>query len=256
MNFKRIISCLDLFNGRIIKGINFKNLVDIGDPIDIVKYYTDEGCDEIVILDVSASIENKKQKYNFINKISIKTNIPITVGGGINCCEDFEYLFNSGADKIALNSHIISNFEFIENIKFKYGSQCLVASLDVKRFTFNEEFYFWNIYKKSGKHVTGFNLYDLVLKFLNLGVGEFIITSIDRDGTKKGYDNELINKISNLINNSVIVSGGGGNLKSLLYILKNKNVNSILLASVLHNKNYNIFDIKNFLFNNGLLVRI
>jgi len=256
MNIKRIIPCLDLFNNRIIKGVNFKNLIDVGDPVDIAKYYTDEGCDEIVILDVSASIENKKQKYDFISKISLKTKIPITVGGGINSEEDFKNMFNSGADKIALNSYIINNFNFIKNIKFKYGSQCLIASIDVKRLFFNNSFYFWEVYKRSGKYLTKFNLYDLVLKFLDLGVGEFMITSIDRDGTKFGYDTELINKISNIINNSIIVSGGGSNLKNILYILKNKNVNSILFASVLHNKKYRIFSIKNFLLNNGLSVRI
>ncbi|XXS36674.1 MAG: imidazole glycerol phosphate synthase subunit HisF [Candidatus Nasuia deltocephalinicola] len=255
MNFKRIIPCLDLYNGRIIKGVKFKNLIDIGDPLSVTSYYCDEGADEITILDISAGIENKNQTYNLINKVSMQINIPITVGGGIKSYCDFKNLFNSGADKISLNSHIIDNFNFIKNIKFLYGSQCIISAIDVKKIFFNKFFYFWNVYKKSGKLDSNFNLKDLIIKFSNMGIGEFIITSIDRDGTKSGFDLELLSKISNIINTNITASGGGGDLNSILNIFKLKNINSVLLASVLHNKIYSIFSIKNYLFNNGVLVR-
>ncbi|BEH03961.1 imidazole glycerol phosphate synthase catalytic subunit [Candidatus Nasuia deltocephalinicola] len=256
MNYKRIIPCLDFFNGRIIKGTNFKNLVDIGDPLDVSKFYNDEGADEIAFLDISASIENRNQINHIISKISSKISIPLTVGGGIKSFLDFKNLFNSGADKISVNTHLIENFNFIEKIKLIYGSQCLISALDVKRFYNFNKIYYWNVYKKSGKIKTKYNLNDLIIKFLKLGIGELLITSIDRDGTLKGFDKELILKLSKIININIIVSGGGGSLLSILDILKIKNVNSLLLASILHNKIYSIFFIKNFLLNNGILLKI
>ncbi|AGS33164.1 imidazoleglycerol phosphate synthase, cyclase subunit [Candidatus Nasuia deltocephalinicola str. NAS-ALF] len=255
MNFKRIIACLDFFNGRIIKGIKFNNLIDIGDPLDVAEYYNDNGADELVILDVSASIENKSQTLSFINKICSKITVPLTVGGGVKSLEDFKNLFNSGADKISINSHIINKPEFIKKIKFFYGSQCIIAALDIKRIFIDKNFIFWKIYKKSGKTDTKYNLFDLILKFSDLGVGEFLITSIDRDGTKLGFDKELLEKISNISNLNIIASGGGGGLNSILEVLKIKNINSLLLASIIHNKFYTISHIKAFLLNSGINVK-
>ncbi|WP_259289751.1 imidazole glycerol phosphate synthase subunit HisF [Candidatus Nasuia deltocephalinicola] len=252
---KRLIPCLDLFNGRIIKGINFNNLIDVGDPVDVASYYNDEGADELVILDITASIENKTQVFSYISKISSKISIPLTVGGGVKSLNDFKNLFNCGADKISLNSSILENFDIIKDVKYKYGKQCLVAALDVKKYYSKNNFYYWNIYKKSGKINSNFNLFDILLKFYNIGIGELLLTSIDKDGTKSGYDLQLINKIASFLKVNIIVSGGGGDLLSLLNIFKIKNIDAMLLASVLHNKKYTIFFIKNFLFNNGILFK-
>lgn len=254
MNIKRIIPCLDFFNNRIIKGTRFKNLIDIGDPVDVANYYSDEGADEIVFLDISAGIENNNLTYNIIENISCKISIPLIIGGGVKSIQDFKNLFNSGADKVSVNSCIIENFNFIKEIKLKYGSQCLIGAIDVKKF-FKNSFFYWNVYKKSGKIDTKYNLNDIILKFTNLGIGELLITSIDKDGTKSGFDIELLNKISKIININIIASGGAGNLKSLLNAFKIKNINSILLASILHNKNYSIYLIKKFLFSNGVFIR-
>ncbi|WP_259288716.1 imidazole glycerol phosphate synthase subunit HisF [Candidatus Nasuia deltocephalinicola] len=252
---KRLIPCLDLFDGRIIKGVNFNNLIDIGDPVDVATYYNDEGADELVILDITASLENKTQVFSYISKISSKISIPLTVGGGVKSLNDFKNLFNCGADKISLNSSILENFNIIREVKYKYGKQCLVAALDVKKYFFNDNFYYWNIYKKSGKINSNFNLFDILIKFQNIGIGELLLTSIDKDGTESGYDLELINKITSFLKVNIIVSGGGGSLLSLLNVFKIKNINAILLASILHNKKYTIFFIKNFLFNNGIFFK-
>ncbi|WP_259292948.1 imidazole glycerol phosphate synthase subunit HisF [Candidatus Nasuia deltocephalinicola] len=252
---KRLIPCLDLFNGRIIKGVKFNNLIDIGDPVDVASYYNDEGADELVILDITASLENKTQIFSYISKISSKISIPLTVGGGVKSLNDFKDLFNCGADKISLNSSILENFNIIKEVKYKYGKQCLVAALDVKKYYINNNFYYWNIYKKSGKINSNFNLFDILLKFQNIGIGELLLTSIDRDGTKSGYDLELINKITSFLKVNIIVSGGGGGLSSLLNVFKIQNIDAILLASVLHNKKYKISFIKNFLFNNGVFLK-
>ncbi len=252
---KRLIPCLDLFNGRIIKGVNFNNLIDIGDPVDVAAYYNDEGADELVILDITATLENKTQTFSYINKISSKISIPLTVGGGVSSLDDFKNIFNCGADKISLNSGVLENFNIIREVKYKYGKQCLVGALDVKKYYFNNNFYYWNIYKKSGKINSNFNLFDILIKFQNLGIGELLLTSIDKDGTKSGYDLELIDKISSFLKINIIVSGGGGSLSSLLNIFKIKNIDAILIASILHSKKYTIFFIKNFLFNNGIFFK-
>ncbi|WP_259286254.1 imidazole glycerol phosphate synthase subunit HisF [Candidatus Nasuia deltocephalinicola] len=252
---KRLIPCLDLFNGRIIKGINFNNLIDIGDPVDVASYYNDEGADELVILDITASLENKTQMFSYIGKISSRISIPLTVGGGVKSLNDFKNLFNCGADKISLNSSVLENFNIIKEIKYKYGKQCLVVALDVKKYYLNDNFYYWNIYKKSGKINSNFNLFDILIKFQKTGIGELLLTSIDKDGTKSGYDLELINKINSFLKVNIIVSGGGGDLFSLLNIFKIKNIDAILVASILHNKKYTIFFIKNFLFNNGIFFK-
>ncbi len=252
---KRLIPCLDLFNGRIIKGVNFNNLTDIGDPVDVASYYNDEGADELVILDITAGIEKKTQSFYYISKISSKISIPLTIGGGVKSLNDFKNLFNCGADKISLNSSILENFDIIREVKCKYGKQCLVAALDVKKYYSNKNFYYWNVYKKSGKINSNFNLFDILIKFYNIGIGELLLTSIDKDGTRSGYDLQLINKIASFFKINIIVSGGGGNLLSLLNIFKIKNIDAILLASILHSKKYTIFFIKNFLFNNGILFK-
>ncbi len=252
---KRLIPCLDLFNGRIIKGINFNNLIDIGDPTDVASYYNDEGADELVVLDITASLENKTQMFSYISKISSRISIPLTVGGGVKSLDDFKNLFNCGADKISLNSNILENFNIIKEVKYKYGKQCLVAALDVKKYYLKSNFYYWNIYKKSGKINSNFNLFDILIKFQNIGIGELLLTSIDKDGTRSGYDLELINKINSFLKVNIIVSGGGGDLLSLLNVFKIKNIDAILIASILHNKKYTIFFIKNFLFNNGVFLK-
>lgn len=253
--YKRIIPCLDFYNGRIVKGVNFKNLIDIGDPISVASYYNDEGADELVFLDISATLEKKKLINHYINKISSKLFIPLTIGGGIKNIEDIKLILDSGADKVSLNSSILNNSFLIKKISDKYGSQCLISALDVKKKKIKNS-KFWTIYKNSGKICTKINIFDLIIKFIYLGVGEFLITSIDYDGTQSGFDLKLMNKISFISNISLISSGGAGNLIDILNILKINNINSVLLASILHNKKYTIQFIKNFLYNNGVKIRI
>lgn len=253
--YKRIIPCLDFYNGRVVKGVGFKNLLDIGDPINVAKYYNDEGADELTFLDISATLEKRPQISYYINKISSKVFIPLTVGGGIKTLENIKNLFDSGADKISLNSFFINNPNFIYEIFKKYGAQCLVSALDVKKKIINNSS-FWGVYKNSGKIYTNINIFDLIIKFSYLGVGEFLITSIDNDGSKSGFDLELMYKLSNISKISLIASGGAGSLLDILNILKIPNIDSVLIASILHNKKYSIFSIKNFLYNNGLKIRL
>ncbi|ASS47016.1 Imidazole glycerol phosphate synthase cyclase subunit [Candidatus Nasuia deltocephalinicola] len=254
-SYKRIIPCLDFYEGRIVKGINFKNLIDIGDPVSVSSYYNDEGADELVFLDISATIEKRSLINYYINKISSKIFIPLTVGGGIKNINDIKNIFDSGADKVSLNSSLLNNPFFIKIISEKYGSQCLVSALDVKKKLYNNS-KFWGVYKNSGKIFTGFNIFDIIIKFYNLGVGEFLITSIDSDGTKLGFDLELMNKLSFISNISLISSGGAGKLIDILNIFKISSIDCVLLASILHNKKYTISYIKNYLYNNGVKIKL
>lgn len=254
-SIKRIIPCLDFFNGRVVKGVNFNNLVDVGDPVDVASFYNDEGADELVFLDISATLENRSQILFYVNKISSKIFIPLTIGGGINSLNDVKNLLSSGADKVSLNSSVITNPSFINDIKIKYGSQCLVIAVDVKRIFLKKSFSHWGVFKNSGKIYTNLNIFDLILRVISIGAGEILLTSIDKDGTKSGFDLELIYRLSNLISIPIIISGGLGCLIDLIDIFKLNNVESILIASILHNYKYSIYNFKKFLFNNGIFVK-
>lgn len=251
---KRIIPCIDYYNDRIVKGINFNNLLDIGDPISVSLYYNNEGADELVMLDISANLDNKKKIVKYINKINSKINIPLIIGGGIKTINDVKIFLNSGADKVSLNTSIINDFNMVSDIKNIYGSQCIVIAIDYKKNIF-KNFYNLIIYKNSGKINTLLTLYDLIINYNNIGIGEFLLTSIDKDGTNNGYDLEVISKISKISKNSIIVSGGLGSYKDLLNIFKIKNINAVLGASIFHSKKYSIFNLKNFLFNNGYNIK-
>ncbi|ADM89785.1 putative imidazole glycerol phosphate synthase, cyclase subunit [Candidatus Zinderia insecticola CARI] len=249
---KRIIPCLDIKKGRVVKGTNFLNLKDAGDPILIAEKYYKEGADEITFLDINASYKGKKIILDIIRKISSKIFIPLTVGGGIKNIFDVKNILNSGADKVCINTSAILNPFLIREIKNIYGSQCLVVAIDVKK----DKNKNWRIFTHGGRNLTNLNIIEWVKKVSFLGAGEILITSMDKDGTCNGFDIKLIKKISNSINIPVIASGGAGNLNSFFEVLKYGKADAVLAASVFHYNKLNIKKVKEFLYKNKIFIRL
>jgi len=207
----RIIPCLDVKNGRVVKGINFVDLKDAGDPVEQAKVYSDGGADEICFLDITASNENRDTIYNVVKDTSKKCFVPLTVGGGVRSIEDINKLLNCGADKVSINTAAVQNAELVIESSKKFGSQCIVVAIDAKK---NGEI--WEVFTHGGRKNTGINAIEFAKKMEECGAGELLITSMDRDGTQVGYDIDLMNKISSTINIPVIASGGVGNLDHLV----------------------------------------
>ena len=246
----RIIPCLDVKMGRVVKGINFENLIDAGDPVAQAKFYYDEGADEICFLDISASQENRSTILDLVKKVSKVCFIPFTVGGGIKEIEDFSNLLKCGADKISINSAAIKNPNLISQAAKKFGSQCVVVAIDAKKNSKGS----YEIFSHGGKIPTGIDAVDWAKKSAELGAGEILLTSMDRDGTKIGYDLNLIKKITNQISIPVIASGGVGNLQHLSDGIKS-GASAVLAASIFHFKEYSIKQAKEFLIKQGIGVK-
>ena len=249
---KRIIPCLDIKNGRVVKGINFVNLVDAGDPSEQAKIYNDNGADEICFLDISASHENRNIMLEVVKKTTEKCFVPLTVGGGIRNLEDISNLLLAGADKVSINTAAVNNENLIKESAEKFGSQCIVVAVDAKKINDNK----WEVFTHGGRNSTGKDVLKFVEKAESLGAGEILLTSMDRDGTKKGYDLDLTKKVSNLVNIPVIASGGVGNLEHLHQGIKIGKANAVLAASIFHFGEFSIKDEKKYLHSKVIPVRI
>jgi cyclase len=247
----RIIPCLDVKNGRVVKGINFVDLKDAGDPVEQAKVYSDGGADEICFLDITASNENRNTIYNVVKDTSKKCFVPLTVGGGVRSIEDINKLLNCGADKVSINTAAVQNAELVIESSKKFGSQCIVVAIDAKK---NGEI--WEVFTHGGRKNTGINAIEFAKKMEECGAGELLITSMDRDGTQVGYDIDLMNKISSIINIPVIASGGVGNLDHLVDGIKLGKASAVLAASIFHYGKYSVKEAKQYLDSKGIPVRI
>ena len=249
---KRIIPCLDVNDGRVVKGINFVNLRDAGDPVEVAAAYDKAGADEVVFLDITASSDHRATVVDMVRKVAEKVFIPFTVGGGIRTVEDFKVLLREGADKISINSSAINTPELIGNAAYKFGSQCVVVAIDARR---REDGSGWNVYKNGGRIDTGLDAVEWAMKANRLGAGEILLTSMDCDGTKAGYDIELTRQIADNVSIPVIASGGAGTKEHFYEALTEGHADAALAASLFHYKELEIMDLKNYLADRGVSVR-
>ena len=247
----RIIPCLDVKNGRVVKGINFLNLKDAGDPVEQAKIYSDSGADEICFLDITASNENRDTIYDVVERTSKKCFVPLTVGGGVRGAEDIKKLLNCGADKVSINTAAVQNPKVIIESSKKFGSQCIVVAIDAKK-NGNK----WEVFTHGGRNNTTLDAIEFAKKMEDNGAGELLVTSMDRDGTQVGYDNDLMFKISSTVNIPVIASGGVGNLDHLVDGIRLGNASAVLAASIFHYGTYSINEAKQYLNLKGIPVRI
>ena len=249
---KRIIPCLDVNDGRVVKGINFVNLRDAGDPVEVAAAYDKAGAGEVVFLDITASSDHRATVVDMVRKVAEKVFIPFTVGGGIRTVEDFKVLLREGADKISINSSAINTPELIGNAADKFGSQCVVVAIDARR---REDGSGWNVYKNGGRIDTGLDAVEWAMKANRLGAGEILLTSMDCDGTKAGYDIELTRQIADNVSIPVIASGGAGTKEHFYEALTEGHADAALAASLFHYKELEIMDLKNYLADRGVSVR-
>lgn len=249
---KRIIPCLDVHNARVVKGVNFVNLKDAGDPVSVGAAYDRAGADELVFLDITASSDDRTIKLDMVRRVAEAVFIPFTVGGGIRTVEDFKLILREGADKIAVNTAAIMNPSLIEEAADKFGSQCVVLAVDAKRRADGSG---WNIYKNGGRVDMGIDAVEWVMKAVSLGAGEVLVTSMDCDGTKDGYDIELTRCISENVPVPVIASGGAGTKEHFYEALTDGQADAVLAASLFHYKELEIKDLKDYLYGRGISVR-
>lgn len=250
---KRIIPCLDVKDGRVVKGTQFVNLKDAGDPVEVAKFYDRSGADELVFLDITASSDARATVVDMVRKVAENVFIPFTVGGGIRMVEDFKMLLREGADKISINSSAIDRPELISEAADKFGSQCVVVAIDARR---REDQSGWNVYKNGGRVDTGLDAIEWAKKVNQLGAGEILLTSMDCDGTKAGYDCELTRLIADRVSIPVIASGGAGTREHFLDALTKGGADAALAASLFHFKELEIQDLKQYLASQGLSVRL
>ncbi len=250
---KRIIPCLDVNNGRVVKGTNFVNLRDAGDPVEVAELYDKAGADELVFLDITASSDRRETTVDLVRKVAEKVFIPFTVGGGIRTVEDFKLLLREGADKISINSSAIDNPRLISDVADKFGSQCVVVAIDAKRRADGSG---WNIYKMGGRVDTGIDALEWAVKANKLGAGEILLTSMDCDGVKQGYDIELTRTIAENVSIPVIASGGAGKPEHFYDALTQGKADAALAASLFHYKELEIADLKKYLAQRGVSVRM
>ncbi|MBW2962756.1 imidazole glycerol phosphate synthase subunit HisF [Mesonia aestuariivivens] len=247
---KRIIPCLDIKNGRTVKGVNFLDLRDAGDPVDLAQFYAENGADELVFLDISATEEKRKTLADLVLRIAEKVNIPFTVGGGISSVEDVDVLLQCGADKVSINSSAVKRPALINELSAKFGSQCVVVAIDARQID-NE----WKVHLVGGKIPTKLNLFDWAKEVETRGAGEILFTSMNNDGTKSGFANEALAQLSEELNIPIIASGGAGNMQHFADTFKLGKADAALAASVFHFKEIAISNLKDFLNNKGILVR-
>lgn len=253
MHTKRIIPCLDVNNGRVVKGVNFVKLIDAGDPVAVAAAYDKAGADEVVFLDITASSDNRGTVVDMVRKVAEKVFIPFTVGGGIRTVDDFKAVLREGADKVAVNSAAIMNPNLISEAADKFGSQCVVVAIDAKRRADGSG---WNIFKNGGRVDMGIDAVEWAMKADKLGAGEILLTSMDCDGTKNGYDIELTRIISENVSVPVIASGGAGTLEHFYDALDAGKADAALAASLFHFKELEIKEVKQYLRDRGISVRL
>ncbi len=248
---KRIIPCLDIKDGRTVKGINFEGLRDAGDPVDLAKFYSQNGADELVFLDITATQEGRKTTVEMVRSVAREVNIPFTVGGGITSVEEAHLLLNNGADKVSINSSAVRNPKLISDLAARFGEQCVVLAIDAK-FTDGK----WVVYLSGGKVATDLELFDWAKKGVELGAGEILFTSMDHDGTKAGFAIEALEKLSRSVNVPIIASGGCGTMEHFKEVFEKTNVDAALAASVFHFGEIGIGALKAFLSDNKIEVRV
>ncbi len=248
----RIIPCLDVNNGRVVKGTNFVNLRDAGDPVEVAKIYDEQGADEVCFLDITASHENRDTIYDIVRKTAEVCFMPLTVGGGVSKIEHIRTLLLSGADKVSINSAAVKDNNFVRYAADKYGSQCIVVAVDAKK---NDAQNKWEVYTHGGRINTEIDVLHYVERIVSLGAGELLITSMDKDGTRSGFDNILIKKITDIVNVPVIASGGVGNLQHLVDGIKLGHADAVLAASIFHFGEYTINEAKQYMKEQGINVR-
>lgn len=248
----RIIPCLDVNNGRVVKGTNFVNLRDAGDPVEVAKIYDEQGADEVCFLDITASHENRDTIYDIVRQTAEVCFMPLTVGGGVSKIEHIRTLLLSGADKVSINSAAVKDNNFVRYAADKYGSQCIVVAVDAKK---NDAQNKWEVYTHGGRLNTEIDVLHYVERIVSLGAGELLITSMDKDGTRSGFDNILIKKITDIVNVPVIASGGVGNLQHLVDGIKLGHADAVLAASIFHFGEYTINEAKQYMKERGINVR-
>jgi len=248
---KRIIPCLDVNDGRVVKGINFVKLKDAGDPVEIAKKYNEEGADELTFLDITASSDNRGLLFDIVEKVAKQIFIPLTVGGGVRSCEDIRNLLNSGADKVGINTSAILNPELVAESTSRFGSQAIVVAIDAKKVGDH-----WEVFTHGGRNATGINAVSWAQKMAKLGAGELLITSMDRDGTKKGFDNVLMKLISDVVEVPIIASGGVGILQHLVDGVRDGEADAVLAASIFHYGEFTIQEAKQYMAKNNIEVRL
>ncbi|WP_394261152.1 imidazole glycerol phosphate synthase subunit HisF [Moraxella boevrei] len=249
---KRIIPCLDVDNGRVVKGVKFLDIKDAGDPVEVAKRYNEQGADEITFLDITATHHGRDTTYHTVERMAETVFVPLTVGGGVRKIDDIRNLLNAGADKVSINSAAIYNPEFVQEASARFGNQCIVVAIDAKKVADNQ----WEIFTHGGRNATGINAIDWAVKMANFGAGELLITSMDSDGTKNGYDLALMRAINDKINIPTIASGGVGNLQHLADGVLKGGADAVLAASIFHFGEYSIQEAKQFMANQGITMRL
>lgn len=250
---KRIIPCLDVDNGRVVKGTSFVNLRDAGDPAELAAYYNDQGCDELVFLDITASSDNRNTMVNVVEQVSAEVFIPLTVGGGIRSISNIRDMLRAGADKISLNTAAVKDPQLVRESAQEFGSQCIVAAIDAKR---NEDLGIWEVYVNGGRTPVGLNVIEWARELVDLGAGELLLTSMDTDGQQSGYDLDLLKSVSESVSVPVIASGGAGKMEHIYNAFERGKADAVLAASIFHFGKYTVNDVKKYLKEQGIAVRI
>ncbi|MGQ7688450.1 imidazole glycerol phosphate synthase subunit HisF [Streptococcus suis] len=249
---KRIIPCLDVKDGRVVKGVNFVNLTDVGDPVDAAKAYYEAGCDELVFLDITATHEERDTTVDMVRRVAEQVFIPFTVGGGIRSVEDMNKMLKAGADKVSVNSSAVANPQLIADCAEKFGNQCVVVAIDAKKVEDGS----WHVFVAGGRKDTGIDLLDWAKKVVSLGAGEILLTSMDKDGTKSGFDIEMLNAVANVVTVPIIASGGAGNSQHILEVFEQTPATGALAASIFHYCEVSIADTKQAMRQSGIEVRV
>jgi len=253
---KRIIPCLDVDNGRVVKGVKFVDIRDAGDPVEVARRYDREGADEITFLDITASSDNRETIVHVVEQVASEVFIPLTVGGGIRTVEDVRRMLNAGADKVGINTAAVFNPEFVKEATNRFGSQCIVVAIDAKRVSGDGEPLRWEVFTHGGRKSAGLDAIEWAKKMADYGAGEILLTSMDRDGTKIGFDLELTRAISRAVSIPVIASGGVGNLDHLVAGVKEGEADAVLAASIFHFAEYSMGEAKRYMAERGVEVRL
>lgn len=253
---KRIIPCLDVDQGRVVKGVNFVDIKDAGDPVEVAKRYNDQGADEITFLDITASHEQRDTTWHMVEAIAEHVFIPLTVGGGVRELNDIRTLLNAGADKVSINSAAVYNPDFVAQASDKFGAQCIVVAIDAKQVSANGEPPRWEIFTHGGRKPTGLDAVEWAKKMADLGAGEILLTSMDRDGVKSGFDLGVTRAVSDAVNVPVIASGGVGNLQHLVDGVVEGKADAVLAASIFHFGEYSIQEAKQYMASCGVEMRL
>ncbi len=253
---KRIIPCLDIDRGRVVKGVKFEDVQDAGDPVEVARKYDAQGADELVFLDITASVDDRPTLFQTVEAVASQIYIPLTVGGGVRSCADVRALLSAGADKVSINTSAVENPDFVTEAGDRYGVQCIVVAIDAKRVNKKKEPPRWEVFTHGGRRATGLDAIEWAKTMVRKGAGELLVTSIDRDGTKSGYDNELLAAISASVSVPLIASGGVGDLEHLYQGLATGGADAVLAASIFHQGTYTVGEAKKYLADKGVRIRL